>query len=93
MIPEGGSRFIRRRPLFLALFLSCVIAWSPLPAAWSPQSPLSDAERQLLGAISTSTIRDVTTTLASDEMQGRGTLQPGGEKRPVTSPNSSRAPV
>lgn len=43
-------------------------------------SGLSDAERKLVKDISLSAIRKYATTLASDAMEGRGTMQPGGDK-------------
>jgi hypothetical protein len=41
---------------------------------------LSDAERKLVKDISVSAIKKDTTMLASDAMEGRGTMQPGGDK-------------
>ena len=41
---------------------------------------LSATEKQLAGEIKSEVIREVVTALSSDEMQGRGTAQPGGDK-------------
>jgi hypothetical protein len=40
----------------------------------------SDVERAAAGAVSTETIREVTNLLASREMEGRGTGQPGADR-------------
>lgn len=41
---------------------------------------LATSERELAESLKTDTIREVTSALAANEMQGRGTGQPGGEK-------------
>jgi hypothetical protein len=41
---------------------------------------LSATERALSESVKVETIREVTAALSSDEMQGRGTMQPGGER-------------
>src|SRR5262249_4946775 len=43
-------------------------------------SALSDIERKVSRFVNVDTVKDVTKALASDEMQGRGTATPGGEK-------------
>lgn len=43
-------------------------------------STLTATEREAAASLKADTIRDVTSALASSEMQGRGTAQPGGEK-------------
>ncbi|MGH9901141.1 MAG: hypothetical protein ACRD68_04795, partial [Pyrinomonadaceae bacterium] len=54
------------------------------PAAETKRSPaaptLSDAERQTMARVRVETIREVTAALSAEEMQGRGTGQPGGER-------------
>ena len=62
----------------LALFLSLTLL--PHLTFAQQQQALSAAETELAGKVSVETIKDVTTALSSDEMQGRGTLQPGGDK-------------
>jgi Zn-dependent M28 family amino/carboxypeptidase len=41
---------------------------------------LIGAEKELADKITFSTIKEITNTLSSPEMQGRGTMQPGGDK-------------
>jgi hypothetical protein len=41
---------------------------------------LAPEEQEFAAKIDVQTIKDVTATLSSDEMQGRGTMQPGGDK-------------
>lgn len=50
------------------------------PAASKPLVPLTRAERQIASRIKLETIREIVTTLASKEMEGRGTAQPGGDR-------------
>jgi hypothetical protein len=49
-------------------------------AATTAPAQLSATENQLAERISLDTIKQVTAALSADEMQGRGTMQPGGEK-------------
>jgi Zn-dependent M28 family amino/carboxypeptidase len=44
------------------------------------QTTLSATEKELADKINVATIKEVTTALAADDMQGRGTMQPGGDK-------------
>jgi hypothetical protein len=44
------------------------------------QSGLSDTEHAIASGITVETIKDVTAALSADDMEGRGTMQPGGEK-------------
>ncbi len=55
-------------------------AWSRpgLPATLSGE--LSETEKQLAGEIKSEVIHEVVSALSADEMQGRGTAQPGGDK-------------
>jgi len=47
----------------------------------SAQAPaLSSAEKQLVNKLKVETIKEVVGALSSDEMEGRGTAQPGGDK-------------
>lgn len=50
---------------------------TPLPA---PAPALSAVEREVAGNITAASIKASTAALSSAEMQGRGTMQPGGEK-------------
>lgn len=63
----------------LVLFVSApVFAWQTGTAAMPVA--LSTAERKAVEHIRIETIREVTTTLSSPEMEGRGTGTPGGER-------------
>jgi Zn-dependent M28 family amino/carboxypeptidase len=48
-------------------------------AAFAP-AKISDTEKELVAQIKTETIKEITEKLSADEMQGRGTMQPGGDK-------------
>ncbi len=48
--------------------------------AKSTAATLTAAERDALARVRVETIREVTTTLSSKEMEGRGTAQPGGDR-------------
>lgn len=72
--------FRLQRPM-TALFIGLVLfgqsfAQTAAPAAGS----LSKIETELAAKIKIETIKDVTATLSADEMEGRGTMQAGGEK-------------
>jgi Peptidase family M28/PA domain len=43
-------------------------------------SKLSEVENDIAAKLSVETIKEVTTVLSADDMQGRGALQPGGDK-------------
>ena len=62
--------------LMLTTFLFGQI--SAQQAATAPAS-LSAAEKQLAEKITIETIKDITAALSADNMQGRGTMQPGGD--------------
>jgi Zn-dependent M28 family amino/carboxypeptidase len=48
--------------------------------ATKPVSDLTVTESEIAAAIKSETIREVTADLSSEQMQGRGTTQPGGDK-------------
>jgi Zn-dependent M28 family amino/carboxypeptidase len=56
------------------LFFSQTFGQNAAPAR------LSDAESQLAANIKIETIKEITAALSAAEMQGRGTMQPGGDK-------------
>ena len=67
--------------------LVLVAAWSAMPTGQAGSGlsaamgqSLSAEEREIAERLRVETIRDATVTLASPEMEGRGTAQPGGEK-------------
>src|SRR5258705_3021358 len=47
--------------------------------AVAPTTSLSSSERELSESVRTLTIREIVTALSADDMQGRGTAQPGGD--------------
>ena len=74
------QRYAKTRPWSLAslligfLFFSQVFGQSAAPAR------ISDAESQLAANVKIETIKEITAALSDAEMQGRGTMQPGGDK-------------
>lgn len=55
-------------------------AWRQQVTASKSPATLSVEERETADRVRVGTIREATSALASDEMQGRGTAQPGGDK-------------
>ena len=66
--------------LSIALLSSTVFGWPQQGAATRPVAPLSAAEKAASASVQVETIKEVTAALSADEMQGRGTMQPGGDK-------------
>ena len=68
--------------LLATLFVSSTtFGWAQSAApATAPARPLSAPEQQLIDSLSVETIKETVNALAADEMQGRGTAQPGGDK-------------
>lgn len=75
---------LRLRVLPLSvLALACATsqeATTPTATPVAAATALPAAERQAFASVSQQTIRDVTVTLASREMEGRATATPGGER-------------
>jgi len=75
---------INRRSRYLALLLAILFATSTTfgvpQTAPTPARALSGTEQQLLDRLSVATIKETVNALAADDMQGRGTAQPGGDK-------------
>src|SRR5215211_4027560 len=72
----------RQKPLALLLTILLVTSTA---FGWSQTAPattrsLSATEQQLVESISVESIKATVNALAADEMQGRGTGQPGGDK-------------
>ena len=66
------------RPLTLIVLLAgAVFGWRQQAVA---PAAISAVEREAVAKIKVETIREVVTALSADEMQGRGTAQPGGDK-------------
>jgi hypothetical protein len=67
--------------LLIAFVLNATSSgWQQAIVAPISASTLTATEREAAASLKADTIRDVTRALASSEMQGRGTAQPGGEK-------------
>ncbi|HET7287572.1 MAG TPA: M28 family peptidase, partial [Pyrinomonadaceae bacterium] len=75
---------INRRSRYLALLLSILLLTSTTfgltQSAPATARALSATEQQLLDSINVATIKETVNALAADDMQGRGTAQPGGDK-------------
>ena len=75
------SRLRKSLALLLVLLVaSSVFAWPQQGTAPAPASTLSAAERELADSVKVETIREAVATLSADDMLGRGTAQPGGDK-------------
>jgi len=66
--------------LLLAILLVTSTAFGWTQSAPTPARALSATEQQLLEKLSVATIKETVNALAADDMQGRGTAQPGGDK-------------
>lgn len=66
--------------LLLAILLVTSTAFGWQSAAPAMTRALSAAEQKLVDSISIASIKETVNALAADEMQGRGTAQPGGDK-------------
>ena len=74
-------RYQKQLALLLSLLLvtSTAFGWTQ-GAAPATTRTLSATEQQLVDSISIASIKETVNALAADEMQGRGTLQRGGDK-------------
>lgn len=63
----------------ILLFTLALLIFFNVVRAQTPQN-FSEAEKQLISRINVETIKDYTTSLSASEMQGRGTMQPGGDR-------------
>ncbi len=66
--------------LAIALLVSAAFGQQQAVAPGASTAMLSAAERDASALLKVETIREVTTALSAPEMQGRGTMQPGGDK-------------
>ncbi|HEX8368721.1 MAG TPA: M28 family peptidase [Pyrinomonadaceae bacterium] len=74
-------RFLRKaqlQSLFALMLLFALVSQSA--AQQTAPAALSQTEKNLAASIKIQTIKEITAALAADEMQGRGTMQPGGDK-------------
>lgn len=77
------SRGLLSAVLVVALLSSSsALAWqsAATTTATKAAATLTSAERKAADRVKLETIRDVTTTLSSNEFEGRGTAQPGADK-------------
>jgi Zn-dependent M28 family amino/carboxypeptidase len=64
--------------LLMTVFISGqIFAQAPAPVS---TSSLSAREKEIIQKITIPTIKEITAALSAPEMQGRGTMQPGGDK-------------
>jgi len=63
--------------LSLLLVTSTALGWTQSAAPASTR-PVSAAEKKLVDNITVASLKETVNALAADEMQGRGTAQPGG---------------
>ena len=71
----------KRISVLLAILIatSTALGWTQATAP-APTRPLSPVERKLVASINVASIKETVNALAADDMQGRGTAQPGGDK-------------
>jgi len=71
----------RQLSVLLAILLvtSTALGWTQATAPVTTKA-LSATERQLVESVNVATIKETVNALAADDMQGRGTAQPGGDK-------------
>ena len=77
-----GFDLLRRRLVvaLLSLALLSSYAFGQSKSETQSTTTLSSAERETSVRVKVETIKEVTNALAADDMQGRGTMQPGGDK-------------
>lgn len=75
------EKLIRRQiSVALALVLLLTSAFAQQTAVAPASATLTAEEMALAAKVKTETIKEVTAALSADDMQGRGTMQPGGDK-------------
>ena len=95
-MPQSFRRFLGRTAATLSssVLLALLIFSTPPARAWQQTgtatapatasaalaTTLTTAEREAVGRVRAETVREMTTTLSSNEMQGRGTMQPGADR-------------
>lgn len=73
--------FLFGQKIAIVLLINLLVFGQILAQTTAPaKSVLSAEEKSLAEKITVQTIKDVTTVLSADDMQGRGTMQPGGDK-------------
>lgn len=61
-------------------FIATVALTAQLFAQAAGTAQFSETENSIIAGVTVQSIKDATTVLAADDMEGRGTMQPGGEK-------------
>jgi hypothetical protein len=85
MNPRSRSPFLWRALSFALITIALAVAppalaWQDGAVATKSVSTLTASESEAAARVKAETIREVTSTLAEPEMEGRGTGTPGGEK-------------
>ena len=80
----NNTQFNNRIRQYLAILLTLLVSstafgWTQAAAPATTRA-LSAAEQKLVDNISIASIKETVNALAADDMQGRGTAQPGGDK-------------
>lgn len=76
-----NSYYLKHSRLFLSFFLLLSFITTSFAQTAAPaKSALSSAEKEFAEKINVKTIQEITKTLADPVMEGRGTMQPGGDK-------------
>jgi hypothetical protein len=82
-VNDSTNRRTKPQPhlaLLLAILLVTSTAFGFTQSAPATVRALSTTEQHLLDRINVATIKDTVNALSADDMQGRGTAQPGGDK-------------
>lgn len=74
-----GARQLLAFLLATLLLTATALGWTQ-SAAPAPARAVSTAEQKLVDSINIASIKEIVNALAADDMQGRGTAQPGGDK-------------
>lgn len=64
----------------MSAFVVSLLLFGQTFAQTAAMASLSGAEKEIADKITVATIKEYTTALAAPEMEGRGTMQPGGDK-------------
>ena len=70
----------RKWQKLMSAFVVSLLLFGQIFAQTAAIASLSGAEKEIADKITVATIKEYTTALAAPEMEGRGTMQPGGDK-------------
>ena len=70
----------RKRQKLMSAFVVSLLLFGQTFAQTAAMASLSGAEKEIADKITVATIKEYTTALSAPEMEGRGTMQPGGDK-------------